>query len=45
MDAVLRQEPCGITWLIIYMMANPDLEVRFLQQRKNMLKEIKSSSC
>ena len=34
MDAVLRQEPCSITWLTIYMMANPDLEVRFLQPLK-----------
>ena len=43
MDAVLRQEPCSITWLTIYMMANPDLEVRFLQPLKNMLKEIKAA--
>lgn len=34
MDAVLRQEPCSITWLTIYMMANPDLEVRFLHPLK-----------
>ena len=42
MDAVLRQEPCSIIWLIIYMMANPRFGSALSTTAKNM-KEIKAA--